>query len=336
MERAQLQPFEACPVCGSQSAAVLVSEQDLTAESRYRDQVFKNSLPPSTPDYMLTDLTVFTNAYPARLVVCQKCGLVARDPRFAPQASIATYAQDDYASEWLAPSFEEYRAAFRTRMPELTARVGRSATVLEVGSYVGGFLAAAGEFGWRAKGVDVGRRVSNFARGKGLDVFMGQLADAHFQDESFDAVFVWACFDQLPDPRAELKEIRRVLKSRGWLFIQVPNGDCVKMLEPLARWPMLREQVWRILAYTGLGGFPYQFGYTPRTLSRLARACGFEPIVIRNRVNICESGAAPAARAIPEQMRVVNRVQFVCDLIYHVSLRTLVKGPWMEVVCRKQ
>ena len=332
----QLQPYRACPVCHAENAAVLVTEERLTAECRYREQLFKKLLPPSTPDSMLDDLTVFTNAYPARLVVCRECGLVCRDPRFAPQASIEAYAQDEYAQEWLEISFEEYRASFRARMPELVKLIGKSVEVLEIGSYVGGFLAAAGEFGWQAKGVDVGRRVSDFARSKGLDVFIGKLADAHFRDDSFDAVFAWVCFDQLPDPWAELKEIRRVLKAGGWLVIQVPNGDFMKLAEPLARWRALRERVWQVLAYTGLGGFPYQIGYMPASLSRLLRAGGFEQINIRNRSNICDSGSATAARAIPEQIRVVQRVRLLSDLIYHASLRTLVKGPWIEAVCRKQ
>lgn len=50
--------------------------------------------------------------------------------------------------------------------------------VVEVGSFVGGFLAAAQRRGWSIRGVDPGREVVNFCQGRGLSVFYGTLNDA--------------------------------------------------------------------------------------------------------------------------------------------------------------
>src|SRR5512133_2943 len=121
----ELESYRACPICGRTACRVLMDRSELAAEARFRDRLFKRALPPGTPDAMLDDLTVFTNAYEAQLVVCD-CGLVARDPRFAPDAAVRAYAQDDYADEWLEQSFQEYRQAFRERLPELTRRIGPS------------------------------------------------------------------------------------------------------------------------------------------------------------------------------------------------------------------
>lgn len=330
-----LQSYDACVVCGSRRAFVLVTREELGDQARYRDRLFRRALA-GTPDYMLHDLTVFTNTYDARLVVCENCGLVCRDPRFAPQASLQAYAQDVYAPEWLEQAFEQYYHAFRLQMPQLGIKIGRAATVLEIGSYVGGFLAAARDYGWHAQGVDVGRHVSEFTHGKGLDVFPGTLAQANLASGSFDAVFVWVCFDQLPDPWAELKEIRRLLKKGGWLVLEVPNGDFIKLLQRvtfLFRSPALREQVWRLLAYTGLAGFPYQIGYTPATLRRVLNASGFCRIEIRNAINIWDSPGSEVMEPIPEQKRYVLGAFRIAQMIQSVSFQRIAQGPWIKASC---
>lgn len=331
-----LQSYDACVVCGSRRAFVLATREELADQNQYRNWLFRRALP-NTPDYMLDDLTDFTNTYDARLVVCENCGLVCRDPRFSPQASLQAYAQDDYAPEWLEQTFEEYYRAFRLQMPELGIKIGRAATVLEIGSYVGGFLAAAGDYGWHAQGVDVGRRVSEFTRGKGLDVFQGTLAQADLASGSFDAVFVWVCFDQLPDPWAELKEIRRLLKKGGWLVLEVPSGDFIKLLLRMTHMvPSLavREQAWKLLAYTGLAGFPYQIGYTPATLRRILNASGFCRIEIRNAFNIWDSAGSKSMKHIPEQKRYVLGAYRIAQLIESLSFHRLVQSPWIKACCR--
>ncbi len=317
--------YQGCPGCGSPNFSVLASTEELDAESRYRDALFRRLLPADAPQH---DWTIFTNAYPARLVVCGLCGLVSRDPRFAPAAALDAYAREDYGRAWMDTAFREYLAAFRALMPSLIASIGRAARVLEVGSYVGGFLAAAREQGWQAQGIDVGRCVSEYAREHGADVFTGTLSEAGLPDGAFDAVFVWVCFDQLPDARAELREIRRILKQGGWLFTQVPNGDFVKWAQPLARVSPAREHARKLLAYTGLAGFPFQTGYTPAALDRMLRTSGFADITLRNRANL-------SGTPLEEQRTYVERVHRLCELLYHLSLRQWVKGPWLRVVCRK-
>ncbi len=330
----ELQTHRTCPICGRTACKVFIPRDRLAAETRYRDALFRSALPPGTPDEMLDDLTVFTNAYEADLIAC-RCGLVCRDPRFAPEAAIRAYAEDDYSTSWLEQSFRQYLAGFRVRMPELVKRVGEHARVLEIGSYVGGFLAAAREARWDAQGVDVGKRVVEFSRGKGLKVFAGTVQEAQFPAAYFDAAFAWVCFDQLPDPWNTVSEIRRILKPRGWLFLQVPNGEFVRWTEALARLPGLRERVWRIRSYTGIAGFPYPIGYTRKSLTRLLRTSGFRHLEFRNRCNISD-GAAEPVHVLSEQIAAVNRLHQLVQFLYHISGHVLLKGPWIEVACRKK
>jgi 2-polyprenyl-3-methyl-5-hydroxy-6-metoxy-1,4-benzoquinol methylase len=60
----------------------------------------------------------------------------------------------------------------------------------------------------------------------GLPVTVGRLCDdvvASFEPASFDAVTIWEVLEHLPDPSNGLKQVRKLLKPGGFIFIQVPN-----------------------------------------------------------------------------------------------------------------
>lgn len=334
----ELKRYESCIVCGSKECDILLDKEQVAAEARYREQLFHREFPPEMPDYMLEDLVYVTNAYDAQLVVCRECGQVARDPRFTTRGALREYGQDEYPREWLEAAFGEYREAFGRRMPELVRTMGTRVRALEVGSYVGGFLAAAKEAGWQVQGVDVGRCVSEFAQSQGLPVLVGTLQEARFPDRSFHAAFVWVCFDQMVDPWAELKELHRVLEPGGSLWIRVPNGEFVKRTQAkaLARRP-LRAWILKALVYTGQAAFPYRFGYTPHTLRLMLSRSNFDVVQIRNRTNISDSHTVrDPTRVIPEQARYSSYVQRLSELAYWLTGRRVVGGPWIEVNCRKR
>lgn len=335
----ELQPYSRCLVCGSDEASILVTAKQLEYEREYLDSLFRRLFYPGSPEYMLKDHIHFTHTYDAQLVVCNNCGLLCRDPRLSPMSALQEYTHDDYHPKWLDASFKPYCDSFLQGMPRLIDKVGRKARVLEVGSQVGGFLYAAREYGWQAQGIDVGICMSEFSRSKGLDVFTGTLLDAGLPDSSFDAVFVWSCFEMLPDPWTDLQEIRRVLRKGGWLFISVPNGDFIKLIQPFSkvgRWNPLREYVWKLLAFGILLGFAFQLGYTPSTLRHILSKSGFRDIEVCNQLYV---PITPPECVYPWVMRQKTRylqlAHFISELVYRLSFRALIKGPWIEASCRK-
>lgn len=329
--------YESCPLCSSTINSPLVSEQRLALEGHFRDQLFRCALG-DTPKSMMDDITIFANAYPARLVECDNCGALSRDPRFSAGAQRQVYASDEYSEEWLESAFRQYYRTFTRRMPDLIRMVGSQAEVVEVGSYVGGFVAAATEAGWRVRGIDVGKRVSEFCRSKGLDVWTMTIEQARLPGAEFDAVFLWDCFDQLTAPRDTLNEVYRILKPGGWLFVQVPNGALVKLLEMASKTlslPALQEYILKVLSYSGLAGFPYQTGHTRASILRLFKSHGFSNIHVKNRINVLEGGAQ-APRVPPEQVGYLRLLDATANLIYTVSFHTQVLAPWIEVQARKR
>jgi SAM-dependent methyltransferase len=330
--------FDRCIICNADSALEIASSEQLDSESKYRETLFRGLFKPDTPDYILKDHIFFTHTYNARLVVCNGCGLVYRDPRLSEETSIQEYSQDIYHPEWLEPSFSAYYNAFKPMMPDLVKLLGRP-RVLEIGSHTGGFLAAAQDYGWDAQGVDVGECVSNFARSKSLKVFTGTITQAGFPEEFFDAVFVWVCFDQLPDPWKDLREINRILTKGGYLFAKVPNGDFIKIAQRISHSISsmhIRSYLWKFLAYSILLAFPFQIGYTPSTLRTLLKQSGFDNINIRNQTYIPVTNPKYVEPAVvEEELRYIKLVHRLSELVYYLSGGLLIKGPWIEFVCRK-
>ena len=95
--------------------------------------------------------------------------------------------------------------------------------------------------------------------------------------QPFDAVAIWNCFDQLPDPRSAARAAHGLLKPNGVLAIRVPNGAFYatvrRRLDGLAG-PVARA----LLAHNNLLGFPYRHGFTVRSLGLLLEDTGFDVV----------------------------------------------------------
>ncbi|MHB1224192.1 MAG: class I SAM-dependent methyltransferase [Gemmatimonadaceae bacterium] len=262
-----------CPVCGTADSEVVASGEEIRREMEALWEFHTARLRPRTPPSHLTDRVAFSQRPPLAVVRCTGCGLVYRNPRERERALRDVYAGESPEPAVLEGLFETQRAACAAQAGRLTESAGRPGRVVELGSYVGGFLAAASELGWHAEGVDVNPSATAFARSRGFAVHEGELDDYH-PTTAPDAVAIWNCFDQLADPAAVAHRARAIVAPRGLLAVRVPNGAFYATVRarldgpggPLAR---------ALLAHNNMLGFPYRHGFTPHSLGYLLERTGF-------------------------------------------------------------
>lgn len=265
-----------CPACSS-------AGQHLIADgAAVRDEIEKlwafqtRRLRPDTPAVRLHDRVAFSQDPPLRIVQCDTCGLLYRNPRERPDELLDTYIGEVPDEATLDALFHNQMASYRTQVRRLKRLAGPTGRGLEIGSYVGAFLAAAAETGWAFRGLDVNHAANAFARARGFDVREGTI-DAASDEPASDVIAFWNCFDQLPDPRAAADAARRRLRDGGWIAIRVPNGAFYARWRARLRTPV-RSLAWLLLAHSNLLGFPYRHGFSPRSLTSLLEHAGFNVV----------------------------------------------------------
>jgi SAM-dependent methyltransferase len=260
-----------CIVCGHARSEVVAEPESIREEVEALWAFHEKRLKLGTPVERLRDRVAFSQHPPFRLVACTDCGLVYRNPTERSFELASTYARDCPPRETLATLHAAQRDSYHRQARRLAAMLPRGATVLEVGSYVGAFLAVARESGLNAIGVDINPAVNTFARSLGFDVRDGELHDV--ATPRVDAVAIWNTFDQLAEPRAVLIAARARLRPGGVLAIRVPNGAFYRRWRGRLRGrggPIARAA----LAHNNLLTFPYRWGFSAKSLDSLLSEAG--------------------------------------------------------------
>jgi 2-polyprenyl-3-methyl-5-hydroxy-6-metoxy-1,4-benzoquinol methylase len=157
---------------------------------------------------------------------------------------------------------------------------------LDIGCATGLLLDHVRRMGWTVRGVEVCRESAEYGIRKfGLEIFVGTLEEAAFQDASFDVVHLSHVIEHVPDPRALLREISRVLREDGHLVLTTPNVDGFQAKASKTRWrsaipdhvvlfskktmaKLLERERYRIVRQISWGGIP--LGKRPNIIKRPA------------------------------------------------------------------
>jgi len=314
-----------CVVCGHSDAEPVADEESMRAEVQALWAYHERRLKPGTPPERLMDRVAFSEHPPFRLVQCCECGLVYRNPIERTLELEQIYARESPDPEVLGALHETQRRAYHSQADTLHRVLGRRGSGLEVGSYFGGFLAAARDEGLQFEGVDVNAGANAFTRAQGVVVHEGTLASAP-PDRQYDAIAIWITFDHLADPRGAVNEAWKRLRPGGVLAIRVPNGGYYarrrrSLFTGDAR---TRAAARAALAQNNLLTFPYRYGFTPDSLSRLVRDGGFAVRQLRGDVLVPIGDEWTQAWARVEERCIKAVMRFA-------ARRNVDRAPWFEL-----
>jgi SAM-dependent methyltransferase len=99
----------------------------------------------------------------------------------------------------------------------------KGAPLLDIGCGNGAFVKAALALGWGAEGLDPDPNAAALGRKTGVRIAVGSLPKISYPDASFAAVTMSHSIEHLHDPVAGLREVRRILRPGGTVWIATPN-----------------------------------------------------------------------------------------------------------------
>ncbi len=96
---------------------------------------------------------------------------------------------------------------------------------LDFGCGEGFVLREALKQGFEPCGVDIADNLDDSVNRNQIQFFNGNIFDANYQDDCFSAIYMDSILEHTPDPISVLKELNRILKVNGVMFLIVPNED---------------------------------------------------------------------------------------------------------------
>ncbi|MFH0777878.1 MAG: methyltransferase domain-containing protein [Candidatus Eisenbacteria bacterium] len=218
-----------------------------------------------------------------RVVRCEACRFyfVSPDIDFAEEEWRALYGSQYF--EGLVPWWaKKKRRNERLNLDLLQRHSARPMErFLDVGCGEGDVLRDALGRGWAPYGVDITDNRTEAVRDERIRFTLGDIFQAHFPGEFFDAVYMNSVLEHVTDPAAHLSEIRRILRTGGVLHVGTPNEDS-----------LFNSGKQILLALAGKGDIsarltpfktPYHVsGFTRRSVLRAMERSGFEIVNLTN------------------------------------------------------
>lgn len=214
------------------------------------------------------------------IVKCLECDLIYVNPRL----------KEPEKAYWgdVKKYFEEARLIFEGKLPhhrdknyredlKLIQHYKPCGNFLDVGTNMGFFLRTAKKIGnWNLYGVEPSASLSDLARSYfGLNVTTAYLENAGFKSEFFDVVTLTDVFEHIVDPSRMLREIRRILRADGILFIKVPNG-----LFNIFKFKAMRL-LGKLKDYNVFDSYEHVVHYSGLTLKKMLEKYGFDVLKLK-------------------------------------------------------
>jgi SAM-dependent methyltransferase len=186
---------KACPACGCSDARQFLQ----------------------TRDWFFMRPTLF------HLMRCPGCHLCWLQNAPAPEEMASHYGAD-YDKVITAPGdlYPHHWDSVRNKL----LRYVQGGSILDIGCSSGSFLRTLKGGPWKLYGIEMSKIVADHARATtGAEIFVGDVLDAPFPENTFDAVTGFHVLEHMGDPREVMNKVRRWLKPGAVFYIGVPNVD---------------------------------------------------------------------------------------------------------------
>lgn len=162
-----------------------------------------------------------------QLLADENLGLLKTHPQPLTENLGRYYESEDYIShtDGKRSFFEKIyhfvkQKALQDKIGVVESFQNDKGSLLDIGAGTGDFLVTAKNRNWNVKGIEPNEKARTIAQNKGIG-FISQIKEV--QNASFDVVTMWHVLEHVPDIEKHIKELKRILKPGGTIFIAVPN-----------------------------------------------------------------------------------------------------------------
>ena len=215
------------------------------------------------------------------LMQCRSCGLLYRYP--IPTIEYYKTLNDNVAYSWYGEfdlahfdpaCFKKTNQYFQIRRRlKYINRYKTTGNLLDIGCGLGLFVWEANRCGFSAMGIDTSQKAVKWAQETlNVNSKAGRLEDMEFSAEQFDIITMWHVLEHMPDPAGTLRYLRRLIKSNGYIFVELPNVAALEIkFKNLLSKCRLKRNPW---GHFTMPEHLYEF--TPATFRRLAASANFK------------------------------------------------------------
>jgi len=153
--------------------------------------------------------------------------LLATTPQPSSDELGSYYESEDYISHtdssrsWFEKIYQFIKkTAIQQKLKLVLAQQKNKGILLDIGCGTGDFLAAVKSSGWQVKGYEPNEKARKIALQKDVE-----LTDSteDLKDNSVDVITMWHVLEHVPDVKAQITELKRLVKPGGTIIIAVPN-----------------------------------------------------------------------------------------------------------------
>ena len=192
------------------------------------------------------------------LIKCQDCSFV-----FVKKIPREQELFDFYENSYVRTNyFSSITIKRYNELLDLFEKYRKTNNLLDVGSGNGFFLEIAKARGWNVYGTELTNQAVKECENKGFQMKKGSLNEVDFKADQFDVITSFEVIEHINNPKEIVKEMHRILRTNGYIYITTPNFNSVLRYRLKSRYDVIEYP--NHLCY-----------YTKKTLRLLFMNAGF-------------------------------------------------------------